>query len=125
MQKLKPPVDTGAAVGIQRRSVGRIGLAMLVAVAIVMAFFHGWAGSSEAEELSVSNAISISDTGPQAPPHQAPPHSDHCLTHLVSDIRQPPIIDVAIWFAEAAYPRHAEVCPTGRTGDSPFKPPRA
>lgn len=107
-----------------RPSFGRTVLATVIALSMVLAFFHGWTGSSEAEELSVSSAISVTDNGPQVP-QQAPLHSDHCLTHLVSDIRQVPAVAVPIRFADAAYACLVEIGPPGHTGNSPFKPPRA
>jgi hypothetical protein len=107
-----------------RPSIGRAFLALLIACAISLSFFHGWTANAEADEFPVVAVVTASDATTQAPTPHAPAHADHCLTHLVSSLTQAAVV-VPIEFSEAAYPRRAEVLPADRAGASPFKPPCA
>ena len=107
-----------------RPSIGRVFLALLIACAISLSFFHGWTANAEADEFPVIAAVIGGDATTQAPIQHAPAHADHCLTHLVSTLPQAAVI-VPVVFGEAAYPRRVEVRPADRAGASPFKPPCA
>jgi hypothetical protein len=120
-QLLLEPNYTASA---RRPSFGRAFLAVLIACAISLSFFHGWTANAEADELPVAATITASDASSQAPIQHAPAHADHCLTHLVSTLAQVAVV-VPIQFEEAVYPRRAEVLPPDRAGVSPFKPPCA
>jgi hypothetical protein len=120
-QLSKEPENTASA---RRPSVGRVFLAVLIACAISLSFFHGWTVGAEADEFPIASEISTPDGVPQAPAQHAPQHADHCLTHLVSALT-PSAMVVSLLFGEAAYPRRAEVRPADRAGVSPFKPPCA
>ncbi len=116
------PDQCSIAPNAPRPSIGRVFLALLIACAISLSFFHGWTANAEADEFPVVEAVTASDATTQAP--TAPAHADHCLTHLVSSLTQAAVV-VPIEFSEAAYPRRAEFLPADRAGVSPFKPPCA
>ena len=124
MQFSQPSKEPEYTAPAPRPSVGRVFLALLIACAITLSFFHGWTPSADADEFPVAAAITASDATSQAPVQHAPAHADHCLTHLVSTLAQAAVV-VPVLFGEAAYPRSAEVLPADRAGVSPFKPPCA
>jgi hypothetical protein len=121
---MQPGQRSATALSPPQRSIGRVLLALLISCAICLSFFHGWSASAEANEFPVVSALGAPDAAPQAPVQHAPPHADHCLTHLVSTPGQTAVV-VPVPFGEAVYPRRAEVPPADRAGASPFKPPCA
>lgn len=102
-------------------------LAGMIAVALVLSFFHGIAFDGDDMSASASIVqITGNDCGSdprQVPAHPAPHKADHCLTHVSSVATQ----DIAVIIRHAAHsyrivsmrsPESAEMI-------SPFKPPRA
>jgi hypothetical protein len=122
MQLRQLSIESKGYANRRRASFGRIFLALLIACAISLSVFHGWTADAEAGELPVASTIASADTVSQAPIQQAPPHADHCLTHLASMLWQSTVSE-PVQFGETAYPRRAEVRPADRAGASPFKPP--
>lgn len=107
-----------------RPSLGRVAFAVLIAFALFLSFFHGWSPIGTADASSLSSTVVTIDTAPNAPAHHAPVHSDHCLSHLVSQPWQEPVGEPA-QLGGTAYLVHAELLWDGLSGVSPFKPPRA
>jgi hypothetical protein len=99
-------------------------LAALIACALSVSVFHGWTADADAEEFPIASAITATDAASGVPIQHAPPHADHCLTHLASTLWQP-AVSVPVEFGETAYPGRAEVPPADRAGGLPFKPPCA
>jgi hypothetical protein len=109
-------------------SWGRTLLAMLVAAAVALSFFHDRllaADSDNAPPGVAAVLIAATDTSAHhAPAQQAPAHGDHCLTHLNVTATQERV-SIPIAFAGSAYFVRDETVPAAMGGLAPFKPPCA
>ena len=122
MQPNQLTLDPAGAPAAARPSLGRLMLAVLIACALFLSFFHGWSPVGDADAALLTSPIVTTDTALNAPPQHAPAHSDHCLTHLVSQPWQAPAV-VPAQFGGTVYLFNAEAVPAGLDGVSPFKPP--
>jgi hypothetical protein len=104
------------------RSLGRVLLACLIAVSLTLSFFHDWSPTDDPGATSGMSITVAVDTSTNAPVQHAPVQGDHCLTHLVSQASQKPLL-IPAGFGGLIYLAHDEQVPVGADQLSPFKPP--
>ena len=97
--------------------------AALISVAFALSFFHGLSFDNDDGAPAMSIAQAGSDTTGKVPAHPAPPHGDHCLTHLSS--MAPQDTSIAIEYVAHGYRVVSMRSPDGACPRSPFEPPRA
>lgn len=98
-------------------------LAGLISLALVLSFFHGWSFDGDDGVPSISIAQAAGDPTDKSPPHPAPLHGDHCLTHVSSVAVQETA--VAIEYIAHRYRLVGTALSEAADLLSPFEPPRA
>jgi hypothetical protein len=98
-------------------------LAMLIALALVLSFFHGWSADLDDAPVTMAAAQVSCDADQNSPPDTGAPHGDHCLSHVTSvalhdNAATVEYITRIIDLALVLTPDVADLA-------SPFKPPRA
>jgi hypothetical protein len=100
-------------------------LAVVISLALVLSYFHGWQFDSQSDSDDGQVTVSISqtcDTSGKTPTGPAPMHGDHCLAHMANVA--PHVIATAVDYVNGGYRFASMAAPDPADRGSPFKPPR-
>jgi hypothetical protein len=101
----------------------RTALAVLISLALVLSFFHGWNADDGSSKPTISIAHMSCGGSGKIPADAPAPHGDHCLAHMASVAPQD--TTTVVEYVVRGYRFGSMRVPDATDRASPFKPPRA